>query len=103
MGRPSLAASASSQVSDIQRVQVSAVNQINFRQMEERNLPSKELVQPSKEQLSGNADKLALPYACEDCGQRFPDAPSRNRHQTLQHYSLEEQEKEDTGSSKTND
>lgn len=103
VGRPSLAASASSQVSDIQRVQVSAVNQIHFRQIEERNLPSKELVQPSKEQLSGNADKLALPYACEDCGQRFPDAPSRNRHQTLQHYSLEEQEKEDTGSSKTND
>uniref|UniRef100_A0A3P9NQD4 Si:ch211-79k12.2 n=1 Tax=Poecilia reticulata TaxID=8081 RepID=A0A3P9NQD4_POERE len=28
-----------------------------------------------------------LPYACEDCGLRFKDAPTRNRHQTLVHYS----------------
>ncbi|XP_029929235.1 oocyte zinc finger protein XlCOF8.4 isoform X2 [Myripristis murdjan] len=26
-------------------------------------------------------------YTCEDCGLRFKDAPSRNRHQTLAHYS----------------
>ncbi|XP_047454714.1 zinc finger protein ZFP2 [Mugil cephalus] len=30
-----------------------------------------------------------LLYACEDCGLRFKDAPSRNRHQTLAHYSHE--------------
>ncbi|KAK2844378.1 hypothetical protein Q5P01_011037 [Channa striata] len=28
-----------------------------------------------------------LLYACEDCGLRFKDAPSRNRHQSLVHYS----------------
>ncbi|KAG5271067.1 hypothetical protein AALO_G00175520 [Alosa alosa] len=30
-----------------------------------------------------------LAYACEDCGLRFADAPSRNRHQSLEHYSSE--------------
>ncbi|KAG7475090.1 zinc finger protein 436-like [Solea senegalensis] len=36
-----------------------------------------------------------LQYACEDCGQRFKDAPSRNRHQTLVHYSTEGREEEE--------
>ncbi|XP_061572505.1 zinc finger protein 586 isoform X2 [Cololabis saira] len=36
-----------------------------------------------------------LLYACEDCGLRFKDAPSRNRHQTLVHYSHEGQEEEE--------
>ncbi|XP_056457511.1 zinc finger protein 420 [Gadus chalcogrammus] len=31
-------------------------------------------------------------YACEDCGQGFKDAPSRNRHQNLVHYTEEGQE-----------
>lgn len=31
-----------------------------------------------------------LMYACEDCGLRFADAPSRNRHQSQEHYSTEE-------------
>lgn len=35
-----------------------------------------------------------LLYACEDCGLRFKDAPSRNRHQTLAHYSSEGREEE---------
>lgn len=38
-----------------------------------------------------------LPYACEDCGLRFKDAPSRNRHQTLMHYSSEGREEEEEG------
>ncbi|KAJ4931175.1 hypothetical protein JOQ06_025473 [Pogonophryne albipinna] len=36
-----------------------------------------------------------LLYACEDCGLRFKDAPSRNRHQTLMHYSSEGREEEE--------
>ncbi|KAK7147432.1 hypothetical protein R3I94_010071 [Phoxinus phoxinus] len=96
VGRPSLAVSASSTVSEFQRIQASSLNQIHLRQMEGKS-PA------SKEQLSGDRDKAALPYACEDCGQRFPDAPSRNRHQTLQHYSSEEREKEESSSDKTKD
>ncbi|XP_067365883.1 oocyte zinc finger protein XlCOF22 isoform X2 [Channa argus] len=38
----------------------------------------------------GNRDRLL--YACEDCGLRFKDALSRNRHQTLVHYSSEGRE-----------
>ncbi|KAF4103232.1 hypothetical protein G5714_016115 [Onychostoma macrolepis] len=77
-------------------IQASSLNQIHLQEMEERS-------PPSKEQLRGDGDKEALPYACEDCGQRFPDAPSRNRHQTLQHYSKEEREKEERSSDKTLD
>ncbi|XP_020353007.2 oocyte zinc finger protein XlCOF22-like [Oncorhynchus kisutch] len=36
-------------------------------------------------------------YTCEDCGLRFGDAPSRNRHQTLEHYSIEGVEEDDLG------
>ncbi|XP_035602212.1 zinc finger protein 27 isoform X2 [Oncorhynchus keta] len=36
-------------------------------------------------------------YTCEDCGLRFEDAPSRNRHQTLVHYSTEGVEEDDLG------
>lgn len=39
----------------------------------------------SQEVLSDD-HRVALLYACEDCGLRFKDAPSRNRHQTLAHY-----------------
>ncbi|XP_069041437.1 zinc finger protein 135 [Lepisosteus oculatus] len=38
-----------------------------------------------------------LPYACEDCGLRFGDALSRNRHQKLQHYADQEEEEERRG------
>lgn len=96
MGRPSLAASASSSVSDFQRIQASGLNQNHLREVEERS-------PPSREQLRGDRDKDALPYACEDCGQRFPDAPSRNKHQILQHYSKEERKKEESSSDKTVD
>ncbi|KAM9310618.1 uncharacterized protein KZ484_026469 [Pholidichthys leucotaenia] len=39
--------------------------------------------------------KEGLLYACEDCGLRFKDAPSRNRHQSLMHYSHEETEEDE--------
>ncbi|XP_061631414.1 zinc finger protein 391 isoform X1 [Phyllopteryx taeniolatus] len=42
----------------------------------------------SKCQTEGESARLT--YACEDCGLRFKDAPSRNRHQTVVHYSAEE-------------
>ncbi|CAK6976202.1 zinc finger protein 696 [Scomber scombrus] len=35
------------------------------------------------------SNREGLLYACEDCGLRFKDAPSRNRHQSLVHYSSE--------------
>ncbi|XP_056618095.1 zinc finger protein 586 isoform X2 [Triplophysa dalaica] len=93
VGRPSLAATASALASDVQRIQVSGqepLNLIPLRQPDGRNLSG-------KEQLGRDSDKTALPYVCEDCGQRFPDAPSRNRHQTLEHYSEEEREREERG------
>ncbi|XP_057196014.1 zinc finger protein 664 isoform X2 [Triplophysa rosa] len=89
VGRPSLAATASALASDVQRIQ-EPLNLIHLRQLEGRNLSG-------KEQLGRDSDKTALPYVCEDCGQRFPDAPSRNRHQTLEHYSTEEREREERG------
>lgn len=90
MGRPSLAAAAS----DVQRIQITGqepLNLIHLRQL------------CGKEQLGGDSDKTALPYACEDCGQRFPDAPSRNRHQTMEHYSTEEREREERGTDNNKD
>ncbi|XP_075868682.1 uncharacterized protein LOC142879342 [Nelusetta ayraudi] len=39
----------------------------------------------------------AVLYTCEDCGLQFEDAPSRNRHQTLMHYSSEGREEEGGG------
>lgn len=41
------------------------------------------------------SNREGLLYACEDCGLRFKDAPSRNRHQTLMHYSSEGREEEE--------
>ncbi|XP_063342608.1 zinc finger protein 354B [Pelmatolapia mariae] len=56
---------------------------------------------PASTPISGNKGKSqpegareGLPYACEDCGLRFKDAPSRNRHQSLVHYSHEGREEE---------
>uniref|UniRef100_A0A4W6CQK4 C2H2-type domain-containing protein n=1 Tax=Lates calcarifer TaxID=8187 RepID=A0A4W6CQK4_LATCA len=40
------------------------------------------------------SNREVLLYACEDCGLRFKDAPSRNRHQTLVHYSSEGREED---------
>ncbi|KAF0045263.1 hypothetical protein F2P81_001792 [Scophthalmus maximus] len=50
--------------------------------------PPESTAAPSEARNPGsNTDGLL--YACEDCGLRFKDAPSRNRHQTLVHYSSE--------------
>ncbi|XP_012673355.2 endothelial zinc finger protein induced by tumor necrosis factor alpha [Clupea harengus] len=38
----------------------------------------------------GGRGAKVLMYACEDCGLRFADAPSRNRHQSLEHYGGDE-------------
>lgn len=50
-----------------------------------RDPPASTAAQSQAENSRGNREKLL--YACEDCGLRFKDAPSRNRHQTLVHYS----------------
>ncbi|CAB1334052.1 unnamed protein product, partial [Coregonus sp. 'balchen'] len=53
---------------------------------------------PSRRAEPGSSrEGRALLYTCEDCGLRFGDAPSRNRHQTLVHYSTEGVEKEGLG------
>ncbi|XP_034409090.1 zinc finger protein 79 [Cyclopterus lumpus] len=44
---------------------------------------------PQSEGANPGGNREGLLYACEDCGLRFKDAPSRNRHQTLMHYSSE--------------
>ncbi|XP_054478266.1 zinc finger protein 497 [Anoplopoma fimbria] len=52
----------------------------------------------SKSQSAGanpGSNREGLLYACEDCGLRFKDAPSRNGHQTLMHYSSEGREEEE--------
>ncbi|XP_073342037.1 uncharacterized protein [Pagrus major] len=57
----------------------------------------------SKSQSEGTnpgGNREGLLYACEDCGLRFKDAPSRNRHQTLMHYSSEGREEEEEGQRK---
>ncbi|XP_034031022.1 endothelial zinc finger protein induced by tumor necrosis factor alpha isoform X2 [Thalassophryne amazonica] len=41
-----------------------------------------------------DSNRETLMYVCEDCGLRFKDAPSRNQHQTLVHYSSEQMEDE---------
>uniref|UniRef100_A0A3Q3WU91 C2H2-type domain-containing protein n=1 Tax=Mola mola TaxID=94237 RepID=A0A3Q3WU91_MOLML len=45
-------------------------------------------------------NREGLLYTCEDCGLRFKDAPSRNRHQTLMHYSSGGGEDEEDGQRK---
>ncbi|KAM8870121.1 uncharacterized protein AB9W97_017111 [Spinachia spinachia] len=52
----------------------------------------------SKSHLEGTnsgGNRGTLVYTCEDCGLRFKDAPSRNRHQALMHYSDGEEEEEE--------
>lgn len=44
---------------------------------------------PQPQRANPDSSREGLMYACEDCGLRFKDAPSRNRHQTLEHYSSE--------------
>lgn len=46
--------------------------------------------QSAGENPGSNREELL--YACEDCGLRFKDAPSRNRHQSLVHYTSEGRE-----------
>lgn len=50
-----------------------------------------------KQKVSGETARKARQYSCEDCGRRFQDAPSRNRHQALEHYSGLEGEDEGEG------
>ncbi|XP_026227062.1 C2H2-type zinc finger protein isoform X2 [Anabas testudineus] len=58
-----------------------------------RNSPASTAAQSEGGNPGGNREGLL--YACEDCGLRFKDAPSRNRHQTLMHYSSEGREDEE--------
>ncbi|KAL0985031.1 hypothetical protein UPYG_G00152060 [Umbra pygmaea] len=51
---------------------------------------SSRLKNPSRRaETGGSREKRALLYICEDCGLRFGDAPSRNRHQSLEHYATD--------------
>nr|XP_015804449.2 zinc finger protein 252 [Nothobranchius furzeri] len=48
----------------------------------------------STSQVGAESHREELLYTCEDCGLRFKDAPSRNSHQTLVHYSHEGRQEE---------
>ncbi|XP_023689066.2 uncharacterized protein [Paramormyrops kingsleyae] len=50
-----------------------------------------------KQRVSGETARESRQYSCEDCGRCFRDAPSRNRHQALEHYSGLEDEEEGGG------
>ncbi|XP_060777211.1 zinc finger protein 135 [Neoarius graeffei] len=76
VGRPSLANS------DVQQKQAD-------QPMEHRPLPSRKISE-------GEEVRRSLPYSCEDCGMRFQDALSRNKHQALEHYPAEEDEQSET-------
>ncbi|XP_024246902.1 zinc finger protein 501-like isoform X2 [Oncorhynchus tshawytscha] len=53
---------------------------------------------PSRRAEPGSSrEGRAQLYTCEDCGLLFRDAPSRNRHQTVVHYSTEGVEEEGLG------
>ncbi|XP_042346074.1 zinc finger protein 391 isoform X2 [Plectropomus leopardus] len=63
-----------------------------------RDAPVSTAAHPGSEsgsQSESGSSREGLLYACEDCGLRFKDAPSRNRHQTLMHYSSEGREEEE--------
>lgn len=60
-----------------------------------RDSPALPVAQSEGGNPGGNREGLL--YTCEDCGLRFKDAPSRNRHQTLMHYSSEGREDEALG------
>ncbi|KAL4657700.1 zinc finger protein 497-like isoform X1 [Arapaima gigas] len=49
---------------------------------------------PKRKRSSGHEVRQ---YACEDCGRCFRDAPSRNKHQALEHYSSQEAEEDGGG------
>ncbi|XP_049440573.1 endothelial zinc finger protein induced by tumor necrosis factor alpha [Epinephelus fuscoguttatus] len=51
-----------------------------------------DVTKAQSEGANAGSSREGLLYACEDCGLRFKDAPSRNRHQTLMHYSSEGRE-----------
>ncbi|XP_049587239.1 zinc finger protein ZFP2 [Syngnathus scovelli] len=72
---------------------------LNTPQSPDGNTSSQTQSQPGLTVPGGNVGKCPtqgesarLSYECEDCGLRFKDAPSRNTHQTLAHYSVEEEE-----------
>ncbi|KAK3551859.1 hypothetical protein QTP70_030232 [Hemibagrus guttatus] len=79
VGRPSLA-SSSSEVQQKQSDQAASAQPLEHRPL------------PSRKNSEGEEVRSSLPYGCEDCGMRFQDALSRNRHQALQHYSTEEED-----------
>lgn len=77
-----------------------------------RDSPVPTAAHPSSAVLGGNesnsqsvganpgSNREGLLYTCEDCGLRFKDAPSRNRHQTVMHYSSGGTEEEEGGQRK---
>ncbi|XP_030640406.1 zinc finger protein 79 isoform X2 [Chanos chanos] len=89
VGRPSLAGANASSASDSLSIHLGPEHQARSKPVEEKNSANKE------EGSGRETEKGALPYACEDCGLRFRDALSRNRHQMLEHYSTEEAEREE--------
>ncbi|TSL40952.1 hypothetical protein Baya_7031 [Bagarius yarrelli] len=76
LGRPSLAGSSV-------EVQPKQADQAGSSQPMEHRLLS------SRKNSEDGEIRSTLPYVCEDCGMRFQNAVSRNRHQAQQHYTEE--------------
>ncbi|KAJ8388879.1 hypothetical protein AAFF_G00126350 [Aldrovandia affinis] len=54
--------------------------------------PSAPRKEAPKRRTPAGKERKGLLYACEDCGLRFRDAPSRNKHQEQEHYPEQEEE-----------
>ncbi|XP_072536521.1 uncharacterized protein [Salminus brasiliensis] len=94
VGRPSLAGAATSAGLQPRHTQSEASSSgSNPGQATAR--PAEDRITQSTKVQDEEEERRALPYACEDCGMRFQDAPSRNKHQAQQHYSTEEMEEEE--------
>ncbi|KAG7277180.1 hypothetical protein CRUP_021720 [Coryphaenoides rupestris] len=64
----------------------------NLAEGEAAMMPGGPAAQGASAKHQSDGHKQNVMYACEDCGQGFKDAPSRNRHQNLVHYTDQVQE-----------
>ncbi|KAG5856196.1 hypothetical protein ANANG_G00005470 [Anguilla anguilla] len=75
------------------RLQLAVLPLVHFQP---RRCPRAQQGAPRRSAAAGR-DRKQLVYACEDCGLRFRDALSRNKHQELEHYPNPEDEGEEEG------
>ncbi|XP_007250861.2 zinc finger protein 835 isoform X1 [Astyanax mexicanus] len=96
VGRPSLAGVPRTSSTELRHTQQPEASSGGSSSGQATARPGEDGIARSRELPEDGDDEArrSLPYACEDCGMRFQDAPSRNKHQAEQHYSNEEAETE---------